>query len=158
MKKIASFTVDHLRLLKGVYVSRRDLLGQENVTTFDLRMKKPNSEKLENESIHTVEHLVATYLRNDTEFGNRIVYFGPMGCLTGMYLVVHGYLESKEILPLLINAFQFIVDFEGEIPGVSEKECGNYLLHSLEKAKSDAASYLEILRNATDLNLYYPAD
>lgn len=157
MKKITSFTVDHIRLLKGVYVSRKDQLGHEMVTTFDLRMKLANKERLENEAIHSIEHLVATYLRNDTEFGSRIVYFGPMGCLTGMYLVVHGDYTSKEIMPLLINAFQFIVDFQGDIPGVSEIECGNYRLHSLEKAKEAAQEYLNVLNNATDLNLYYPA-
>lgn len=157
MKKIASFTVDHVRLLKGVYVSRQDQVGQEMVTTFDLRMKKPNAEVLENAAIHTIEHLVATYLRNDEDFGNRIIYFGPMGCLTGMYLVIHGNYTSHDILPLLIHAFQFIVDFEGDIPGVSEVECGTYRLHSLELAKKEAQDYLQVLLNATDLNLYYPA-
>lgn len=157
MKRIESFTVDHLRLKKGVYVSRVDRPGSEVITTFDLRMKLPNKEVLQNAAIHTIEHLVATYLRNDDEFGSRIIYFGPMGCLTGMYLLVHGQLTSTEVLPLLINAFTFVADFEGDIPGVSEIECGTAALHDLEGAKAEARSYLEVLKNATEENLNYPS-
>lgn len=157
MKKIDSFTVDHIRLNKGVYVSRVDHVGAETLTTFDLRMKLPNKEKLGNEAIHTLEHLVATYVRNDSEFSQKIVYFGPMGCLTGMYLIVHGAFTSAEILPLIIRAFEFSAAYEGTIPGVSEVECGNYELHSLEGAKKEAVAYLEVLKNATEENLNYPA-
>ncbi len=156
MQKIASFTVDHLRLLKGLYVSRRDQVGQEVLTTFDLRMKLPNKERLENEAIHTLEHLVATFVRNDAEYASRIIYFGPMGCLTGMYLIVAGDLTSKEILPLVIRAFEFSAGFEGDIPGVSEIECGNASLHSLQTAKLEASAYVEVLKKATDANLIYP--
>lgn len=147
MKKIESFTVDHIKLEKGLYVSRVDHLGDEVVTTYDLRMKKPNRETLENDAIHTLEHLVATYVRNDPEFCDKIVYFGPMGCLTGMYLLVHGAYTSEEILPLVRRAFEFVLSYEGEIPGVSEVECGTYKLHSLEKAKKEAKAYLEALEN-----------
>lgn len=156
MERIASFTVNHLTLLKGLYVSRTDQVGQEILTTFDLRMKLPNKERLENEAIHTLEHLVATFVRNDAEFASRIIYFGPMGCLTGMYLIVAGDLTSKEILPLVIRAFEFSAGFEGAIPGVSEIECGNASLHSLEKARIEAAAYVEVLKKATYANLIYP--
>lgn len=157
MQKIASFTVDHIRLKKGVYVSRIDHVGSEVLTTFDLRMKLPNVETLENGPIHTLEHLVATYVRNDEIFKDKIVYFGPMGCLTGMYLIVHGTYTSAEILPLLKNAFGFAAAFEGDIPGVSEIECGTYKLHDLEGAKNEARAYLEVLETATEENLNYPA-
>ncbi len=156
MNKIESFKVDHIKLEKGLYVSRVDHLGQEVVTTFDLRMKKPNVELLDNEAIHTLEHLIATFVRNDSEFADRVVYFGPMGCLTGMYLILHGNYESKEIVPLLIRAFEFVLDFQGDIPGVSEIECGSYKLHSLAKAKDEAKSYLEVLTNIGPNQLNYP--
>lgn len=156
MKKIASFEVDHTILNKGVYVSRVDYVGAEVVTTFDLRMKMPNREVLGNKAIHTLEHLIATFVRNDSEYANRILYFGPMGCLTGMYLIVHGELSSAEILPLIKRAFEFAANYEGEIPGVSEKECGTYLLHSLEDAKLEAAAYVAILNQAKEENLIYP--
>ena len=156
MKKIASFEVDHNKLLKGVYVSRQDTFKDVVITTFDIRMKLPNLETLENESIHTIEHLLATFFRNDATFGNRIVYFGPMGCLTGMYLVLEGDVTSKDVLPFLIEGFEFIADFNGEIPGVSAVECGNYRLHDLEKAKVEAQLFLTVLKHATDLNLNYP--
>jgi len=157
MKKIDSFTIDHTRLNKGVYVSRIDRAGAETLTTFDLRMKVPNRETLDNGAIHTIEHLVATYLRNDSELGSRIVYFGPMGCLTGMYLIVHGEFTSAEILSLVQKAFRFVEAYEGDIPGVSEVECGTYLLHDLKGAKAEAAAYLAVLDNAEADNLNYPA-
>lgn len=156
MKKIASFEVDHTVLNKGVYVSRVDYVGSEALTTFDLRMKMPNREVLGNKAIHTLEHLIATFVRNDSEYANRIIYFGPMGCLTGMYLIVQGEVSSFEILPLVKRAFDFAANFEGEIPGVSEKECGTYLLHSLEDAKHEALAYVSALNQATDENLIYP--
>lgn len=157
MNKIESFKVDHVRLLKGLYVSRVDHVGQEVLTTFDLRMKKPNVEKLGAKGIHTLEHLIATYVRNDEAFGSKIVYFGPMGCLTGMYLIVHGAYTPKDILPLILKAFEFIVAFEGDIPGVSAIECGNADLHDLQEAKDEARAYLEVLKNATDENFNYPS-
>lgn len=156
MKKITSFTVDHIRLKTGLYVSRVDYLGSEAITTFDLRMKKPNRETLKNEAIHTLEHLLATYFRNDPEFADKIVYFGPMGCLTGMYLLIHGEYDSKSILPLVIRAFDFVKHFEGEIPGVSEIECGTYKLHDLKGAKTEAADYLDVLMSADESRLNYP--
>jgi S-ribosylhomocysteine lyase len=156
MKKIASFEVDHTVLNKGIYVSRVDYVGAEALTTFDLRMKMPNREVLGNKAIHTLEHLIATFVRNDSEYANRIIYFGPMGCLTGMYLIVQGEVSSIEILPLVKRAFDFAAHFEGEIPGVSEKECGTYLLHSLEDAKREALAYVAVLNQATDENLIYP--
>lgn len=157
LNKIESFKVDHIRLQKGVYVSRVDSIGNEVLTTFDLRMKKANTELLDNKAIHSLEHLVATYVRNDSEFASRVIYFGPMGCLTGMYLILHGAYRSVEIVPLLIRAFEFIMAYEGAIPGVSEIECGSYKLHSLEGAKKEAAEYLEILKNITEEQLNYPA-
>ena len=156
MKKIASFEVDHTVLNKGIYVSRVDPIGAEALTTFDLRMKIPNREVLGNKAIHTLEHLIATFVRNDSEYANRIIYFGPMGCLTGMYLIVKGELTSYDILPLVKRAFDFAANFEGEIPGVSEKECGTYLLHSLDEAKREALAYVSVLNQATDENLIYP--
>lgn len=155
MKKIASFEVDHTHLIKGVYVSRVDRLGKETVTTFDLRMKLPNREVLDIKAVHTLEHLVATFVRNDEEFASRIVYFGPMGCLTGMYLITHGELSSLDILPLLKRAFEFVALYEGDIPGVSEVECGTYKLHSLPEAKAEANAYLDVLKHATYENLNY---
>ncbi len=156
MQKITSFTVDHIRLEKGLYVSRTDDIDGVVLTTFDLRMKLPNREMLSNKAIHTLEHLIATFVRNHKDFGQKIIYFGPMGCLTGMYLIVSGQLSSQDILPLLLEAFDFVVDFEGDIPGVSEIECGNAGLHSLEEAKEEARHYLDVLKNATESTLNYP--
>ena len=125
MNKIPSFTINHNKLLRGIYVSRKDEIGNEVVTTFDIRMKVPNQEPcLHNGAIHTIEHLAATYLRNDEEWKDRIVYWGPMGCLTGNYLIIKGDLESKDIVELMKRTFKFIADFEGEIPGQAAKDCG----------------------------------
>ena len=159
MKKIPSFTVDHIRLLRGIYVSRKDTVGSEIVTTFDIRMKEPNREPaLSPSAIHTMEHLAATFLRNHAEWADKIIYWGPMGCLTGNYLVVKGDLTSADILSLMIETFRFIADYEGEIPGASAKDCGNYLMMNLPMAKWEAAKYLhEVLEQATDENLNYPA-
>lgn len=156
MERITSFTVDHVRLNKGLYVSRIDYLNHEVVTTFDLRMKKPNVETLSNGAIHTLEHLLATFFRNEPHYQKRVVYFGPMGCLTGMYLLLHGKFQSLDILPLVKNAFEFVVAFEGDIPGVSEVECGTYRLHDLKGAKEEAEAYLHVLENANYENLNYP--
>ena len=158
MKKIPSFTIDHLRLLRGVYVSRQDQVGGTVVTTFDVRMKAPNREPaLSPSALHTIEHLAATFLRNHPQWADRIVYWGPMGCLTGNYLIVQGDLTSHDILPLMIETFGFIAGFEGEVPGASAKDCGNYLLMNLPEARWEAAKYLhEVLEVATDANLMYP--
>ena len=158
MKKISSFTIDHVRLKRGIYVSRQDSVGGEIVTTFDIRMKEPNREPaISPSAIHAIEHLAATFLRNHPLWADRIIYWGPMGCLTGNYLLVRGDLSSSEILPLMIETFRFIADYEGDIPGASPKDCGNYLLMNLPMAKWEAAKYLhEVLEVATKDNLVYP--
>lgn len=158
MDKIPSFTIDHERLLRGIYVSRKDQVGGEVVTTFDIRMKEPNREPvLHNGAIHTIEHLAATYLRNDPEWKDRIVYWGPMGCLTGNYLLVRGDYESSDILDLIRRTFRFVADFDGEIPGAAPRDCGNWLLHDLPMARYEARKYVEeVLDCATDANLHYP--
>lgn len=160
MKKIASFTINHIKLQPGIYVSRKDHIGAETVTTFDLRMTSPNEEPVMNTAeVHAIEHLAATCLRNDAEFADQIVYFGPMGCRTGFYLLLAGDYESKEIVPLVIRTFEFIRDFEGEIPGASPKDCGNYLDMNLGMAKYLADKYLkEVLYDIKPERLTYPED
>ena len=141
MEKIASFTVDHLRLLPGVYVSRKDHAGSEVLTTFDIRMTRPNFEPVMNTAeIHAIEHLGATFLRNHKDFASKTIYFGPMGCRTGFYLITRD-LTGQPLVDLVIDAFRFIAAYEGEIPGASAKECGNYRDLSLEGAKQQAAEY-----------------
>lgn len=159
MEKIASFTIDHTRLLRGIYVSRKDYLeGGDVVTTFDIRMKEPNREPAVSQSaLHTIEHLAATYLRNHPEWGSRIVYWGPMGCCTGNYLLVKGDLTSAQIAPLVHDTFEFIVGFEGDIPGATAHDCGNYMLMNLPMAKWEARKYLvEVLEKLKKENLNYP--
>ena len=144
MKKIPSFTINHNLLKRGIYVSRKDEVGGEVVTTFDIRMKEPNREPaLHPGALHTIEHLAATYLRNDEEWKDRIVYWGPMGCLTGNYLLLRGDYESKDIVELMKRTFKFIEDFEGDVPGAAPQDCGNWLLHDLPMAKWEAMKYLE---------------
>lgn len=158
MKKIASFTIDHERLEPGIYVSRRDTTPAGDViTTFDIRMTRPNREPaLTPKSLHAMEHLVATFLRNHTEWKDRIVYWGPMGCCTGNYLLVQGECSSLDILPLIRETMRFVSDFEGEVPGATPRDCGNYSFMDLDQAKKDARRYLDVLDNATDVNLNYP--
>ena len=158
MEKIASFTIDHDNLLRGIYVSRKDRIGDDTVTTFDIRMKEPNREPaLHQGAIHTIEHLAATYLRNDLEWKDRIVYWGPMGCLTGNYLLMRGDLESRDIVDLMRRTFRFVADFDGDIPGAAPNDCGNYLLHDLPMAKWESKKYLEeVLECIKDENLTYP--
>lgn len=158
MDKIASFTIDHDNLLRGIYVSRKDRIGDDTVTTFDIRMKEPNREPaLHQGAIHTIEHLAATYLRNDPEWKDRIVYWGPMGCLTGNYLLMRGDLESRDIVDLMRRTFRFVADFDGDIPGAAPNDCGNYLLHDLPMAKWESKKYLEeVLECIKDENLTYP--
>jgi len=157
MEKIASFTVDHIRLQPGLYVSRNDSIGAERVTTFDLRVTSPNDEPVMNTGeIHTIEHLAATFLRNEPSWRDKVIYFGPMGCRTGFYLILAGDLASRDVLELVIDCFAFIRAFEGEIPGASAMDCGNYLDMNLPMAKYWAKRYVNTLKNADDTNLYYP--
>ena len=158
MDKIPSFTIDHERLLRGIYVSRKDRVGDETVTTFDIRMKEPNREPvLHQGAIHTLEHLAATYLRNDEEWKDRIIYWGPMGCLTGNYLLMRGDWQPEDILELMKRTFRFVAEFKGNIPGAAPHDCGNYLLHDLPMARLEAKRYLEeVLMCATPANLHYP--
>lgn len=144
METIKSFTVDHKRLLPGVYVSRKDSTGHDVVTTFDIRMTRPNFEPVMNTAeIHTLEHLGATFLRNHEEWGDKIIYFGPMGCRTGFYLLLAGDYESEDIISLLREMFEFVCHFEGEIPGAAPEACGNYLDQNLPMAKYLAEKYLD---------------
>ena len=157
MEKIASFTVDHIRLKPGLYVSRNDSIGAERVTTFDLRVTSPNDEPVMNTGeIHTIEHLAATFLRNEPSWRDKVIYFGPMGCRTGFYLILAGDLASRDVLELVIDCFEFIGAFEGEIPGASAMDCGDYLDMNLPMAKYWAKRYVNTLKNADDTNLYYP--
>ena len=158
MEKIPSFTIDHCRLKRGIFVSRRDLVGGEVVTTFDIRMKEPNREPaLHNGALHTIEHLAATYLRNNAEWKDRIIYWGPMGCLTGNYLLMRGDLQPNDILPLMQETFRFIANFEGEIPGAAPRDCCNYLLHDLPMARWEAQRFLnEVLLCMKPENTIYP--
>jgi len=158
MEKIASFTIDHLKLLPGVYVSRKDHIGAEVVTTFDIRMTRPNFEPVMNTAeMHTIEHLAATYLRNHKQFGPKIVYFGPMGCRTGFYLLLAGDYESRDIVELMKELFVFIRDFKDDVPGASAKDCGNYLDMNLPMANYLADKFLkEVLDGITEERLVYP--
>ncbi len=158
MKKIASFTIDHIKLVPGVYVSRKDYVGNEVITTFDLRMTSPNDEPVMNTAeMHTIEHLAATFLRNHKLYGSKTIYFGPMGCRTGFYLLLAGDLESKDIVDLMIEMFTFIANFKDEVPGASAKDCGNYLDMNLPMANWLAKRYLEnVLLNITAEQLIYP--
>jgi S-ribosylhomocysteine lyase len=157
MKKIPSFTIDHNQLLPGIYVSRKDNVGNDVVTTFDIRMKAPNREPaLHPGALHTIEHLAATYLRNNEEWQDRIVYWGPMGCLTGNYLLMKGYMKSEEIVKLMIDTFEFVANYDGVVPGTEPQDCGNYLLHDLPMARYEAKQYLKVLKNIKPENLNYP--
>ncbi len=157
MKKIPSFTIDHNQLLPGIYVSRKDNVGNDVVTTFDIRMKAPNREPaLHPGALHTIEHLAATYLRNNEEWQDHIVYWGPMGCLTGNYLLMKGDMKSEEIVKLMIDTFEFVANYDGVVPGTEPQDCGNYLLHDLPMARYEAKQYLKVLKNIKPENLNYP--
>ena len=158
MEKIESFTINHIKLQPGIYVSRRDTVGSEALTTFDLRMTSPNEEPVMNTAeVHTIEHFGATFLRNHKEYKSKTVYFGPMGCRTGFYLILAGQLESKDIVPLIKEMYEFIRDFEGEVPGASPMDCGNYLDMNLPMAKYLAKKYLEqVIYNIDENRLVYP--
>ena len=157
MEKITSFTIDHCRLLPGLYVSRKDRVGAQTVTTFDLRLTKPNDEPVMNTAeVHTIEHLGATYLRNEPAWKDRVLYFGPMGCRTGFYLLLSGDYESGDIVPLVLDCFRFIRDYRGEVPGASARDCGNYLDMNLPMANYWGARYAQLLENIDETRLVYP--
>ena len=157
MEKIASFTVDHIKLLPGLYVSRKDKAGAETVTTFDLRLTKPNEEPVLNTAeVHTIEHLGATYLRNEPTWKDKVLYFGPMGCRTGFYLLLAGDYSSREVLPLVTECFRFIRDYRDAVPGASPKDCGNYLDMNLPMANYWGAKYVGVLEDADETRLNYP--
>ncbi len=158
MEKIASFTIDHIKLQPGIYVSRKDNVGAEVITTFDLRMTSPNEEPVMNTAeMHTIEHLAATFLRNHPTYKDKTIYFGPMGCRTGFYLLLAGDLTSEAIVPLMVEMFEFIRDFRDEVPGASAKDCGNYLDMNLPMANYLANRYLEqVLYRITEDRLHYP--
>ncbi len=158
MEKIASFTIDHMKLQPGIYVSRKDKVGAETITTFDLRMTKPNDEPVMNTAeMHTIEHLAATFLRNHPTYKDKTIYFGPMGCRTGFYLLLAGEYASKDIVPLMIEMYEFIRDYHDEVPGASAKDCGNYLDMNLPMANYLAKRYLDnVLYGIGQDNLIYP--
>ena len=158
MEKITSFTIDHLKLVPGLYVSRKDCAGEQVITTFDIRMTNPNEEPVMNTAeVHTIEHLGATFLRNHRDYASKTLYFGPMGCRTGFYLLLIGDYKSKDIVPLMKEMFAFIADFNGDVPGAAAKDCGNYLDMNLPMANYMAKRYLtEVLENITEKQLVYP--
>ncbi len=155
--KVASFCVDHTKLKCGLFVSRKDIMGSGVITTFDIRMKRPYHEPvMETGSVHALEHLIATYLRNDPLWGDKVIYFGPMGCRTGFYLLMAGDLTSQDILPLIERTFDYVSDYEGEIPAATPKECGYCMDMDLELARADATMYYNIIINPKKENLVYP--
>ena len=157
MEKIASFTIDHIRLQPGLYVSRQDKVGPETVTTFDLRLTSPNEEPVMNTAeMHTIEHLAATYLRNEPSWKEKVLYFGPMGCRTGFYLLLVGEYTPDDVRELIVNCFDFIGDFQGEVPGASPKDCGNYLDMKLPMANYWGKKYSNLLKNADETRFVYP--
>ena len=157
MEKITSFTIDHIKLQPGLYVSRKDRVGAETITTFDLRITSPNEEPVMNTAeIHTIEHLAATYLRNEPHWQDKVIYFGPMGCRTGFYLLLAGDYVSRDVVQLVKECFCFIGDFSGEVPGASAMDCGNYLDMNLPMAKYWGSRYASLLENIDDTRLVYP--
>jgi len=157
MDKITSFTIDHIKLQPGLYVSRKDKVGAETVTTFDLRLTKPNDEPVMNTAeVHTIEHLAATYLRNEPVWKDKVLYFGPMGCRTGFYLLLTGDYVSKDVVPLVLGCFRFIRDYRGDVPGASPKDCGNYLDMNLSMANYWGRKYAALLENIDETRLVYP--
>ena len=157
MEKITSFTIDHIKLQPGLYVSRKDKVGSETVTTFDLRLTKPNEEPVLNTAeVHTIEHLAATFLRNEPLWKDKVLYFGPMGCRTGFYLLLAGDYSSRDVVKLVSDCFCFVRDYRGEVPGASAKDCGNYLDLNLPMAKFWANRYYELLRAIPESQLVYP--
>ena len=157
MEKITSFTIDHIKLQPGLYVSRKDKVGENTVTTFDLRLTSPNEEPVVNTAeLHTIEHLAATYLRNEPDWKEKVIYFGPMGCRTGCYLLLSGDYDSRDVKQLVIDCFRFIANYTGEVPGASAKDCGNYLDMNLPMANYWSARYAHLLENAGADRFVYP--
>ena len=158
MEKIASFTIDHIKLQPGIYVSRKDKVGAETITTFDIRMTSPNEEPVMNTAeVHTIEHLAATFLRNHKSYGEKTIYFGPMGCRTGFYLLLAGDYKSADIVPLMIELFEFMRDYHDEVPGASPKDCGNYLDMNLPMANFLSGRFLDnVLYHIDNSRLVYP--
>lgn len=158
MEKIASFTINHIKLQRGIYLSRVDEVGGDYVSTFDIRMKEPNREPvIDVPALHAMEHLAATFLRNDSQWADKTVYFGPMGCRTGNYVLFKGKLESKDIVDIMKNLFRFIAEYDGDIPGATARDCGNYLSMNLAMARYEAKKFLEeVLENISEENLHYP--
>ena len=160
MEKITSFTINHLKLLPGIYVSRKDQAGDSVITTFDIRMTRPNFEPVMNTAeMHTIEHLGATFLRNHPSYGSKVLYFGPMGCRTGFYLLLSGDYKSRDIVPLITEMYEFIKDFENEVPGAAARDCGNYLDMNLGMARYLSGKFLDfVLYGIDDSHLIYPED
>lgn len=157
MEKITSFTIDHLKLQPGLYVSRKDQVGPQTVTTLDLRLTSPNEEPVLNTvEIHTIEHLAATYLRNEPDWKEKVLYFGPMGCRTGFYLLLTGDYTSRDVVPLVRDCFRFIQNFRGEVPGASARDCGNYLDMNLPMANYWGKKYADLLETVEEERLIYP--
>ena len=158
MEKITSFTIDHTRLLPGLYVSRKDNVNGNILTTFDIRMTRPNFEPVMNTAeIHTIEHLAATFLRNHKDYKDKVIYFGPMGCRTGFYLILAGDYDSKDIVPLMKELYDFMAEYKDEVPGASARDCGNYRDMNLPMARYLARKYYdEVLCNITEERLIYP--
>ena len=157
MEKITSFTIDHIKLQPGLYVSRKDKVGTQTVTTFDLRLTSPNEEPVMNTAeMHTIEHLAATYLRNESSWKDKVLYFGPMGCRTGFYLLLTGDYTSRDVLDLVKSCFCFVRDFRGEVPGASAKDCGNYLDMNLPMANYWGSRYASLLESIPEDRLIYP--
>ncbi len=157
MEKITSFTIDHIKLQPGLYVSRKDWVGEQTVTTFDLRVTSPNAEPVMNTAeMHTIEHLAATYLRNAPQWKEKVLYFGPMGCRTGFYLLLAGDWESPDVRELVRDCFRFIAGFSGEVPGASAKDCGNYLDMNLPMANYWGRRYAELLETMDESRMVYP--
>ena len=158
MDLIPGFSVDHTKIVPGIFESRVDTLGDELVTTFDVRLKRPNVEpSLDPAAMHTIEHVVATYLRNHDEWKNKLIYWGPMGCLTGFYIIVKGHPKSSEMYPILLEAFQHMSEYEGAVPGATPINCGKYLMHDLPMARWEAAKYVEYLKTADKGTIFeYP--
>ena len=156
MKKITSFTIDHIKLVPGVYVSRKDTVGVESITTFDIRMTSPNDEPVMNTAeMHTIEHLAATFLRNHPTYKDQTIYFGPMGCRTGFYIIIRDSVSGDDAIDLVRRSFEFISTFEGEIPGNKRRECGNYLDHDLPSARKSASDMCRVLESWTKEKLNY---
>lgn len=159
MEKITSFTVDHIRLQPGLYVSRKDKVGSETVTTFDLRVTSPNDEPVMNTAeVHTIEHLAATYLRNEPKWKEKVLYFGPMGCRTGFYLLLAGDYCAEDVVSLVRDCFRFIAEYDGEVPGACAKDCGNYLDMNLPMANYWGKRYSDLLKHIDSSRLEYPGE